>query len=984
MPPSLKPTALLSIPLPGIPDRAQAGFDRLAAGPPALRQMAERPDGRQLLAAVFGSSPFLSQLLQTESDIAEAFVAQDAGSVLADLMAGLEAETAAEGDASRMARALRRARRRAALVIALADIAGQWDLEQVTAGLAGFADLVLRLSINHLLRRAAEAGDLALPSLDRPSEGSGLVVLAMGKLGAGELNYSSDIDLILLYDRDKVEYRGKRTLQDCFVRITRNLVHLLQELTEDGYVYRTDLRLRPDPGSTPLAMSVLAAETYYEGMGQNWERAAMIKARAVAGDLDSGAAFLEHLRPFVWRKHLDFAAIQDIHSIKRQIHAVKGHREIAVGGHNIKLGRGGIREIEFFAQTQQLIWGGQRPELRLRATCQAIRALVEAGLVAAQTGEDLIAAYRYLRHVEHRLQMVDDRQTQTLPPEGPELDAIARFSGHADTESFAQTLLGVLGVVHDHYAELFEEAPSLSGPGSLVFTGTENDPETVRTLGELGFKDGASIATAVRALHAGRARAMRSARARELLTELMPTLLQALGRTAQPDAAFARFDAFLHALPAGVQFFSLLHSNPGLLALIAEIMGGAPRLAESLGKNPSLLEAVLASDFFEPPAGLAKLGRSLERKLAPAQHLEETLDLARRWTHDRQFQLGVHILRGMPDADNASFALTDIAETVVRGLQPRVEAAFAAQHGRLPGRGFAIVALGKLGGREMSLGSDIDLIFIYDAPAELEAEGWDTLLSDGPKPLAPIHYYARLAQRMIAAVTAPTSEGRLYEVDMRLRPSGNSGPIASSLEGFRRYQESDAWTWEHMALTRARPIAGDPEFVATVDAMLRRILTRPRDPAKLAGDVAAMRRRMEQQHASNNPWDLKQRPGGLVDIEFIVQYLMLRHAAASPEVLATNTDAALQRLAEAGTLAPDAAGELRAALRLWRRLQEFLRLTIGSQFDEATLAPSIARRLIEIGGAVDFGALKSEMDRTAAAVRRRYREIVESEEEVKT
>ena len=843
---------------------------------------------------------------------------------------------------------------------------------------------MLRLSVDHLLRRSAETGDLLLPSLDRPSEGSGLVVLAMGKLGAGELNYSSDIDLILLYDRDKVEYRGRRTLQDCFVRITRNLVHLLQDLTEDGYVYRTDLRLRPDPGSTPLAMSVLAAETYYEGMGQNWERAAMIKARAVAGDLDAGAAFLEHLRPFVWRKHLDFAAIQDIHSIKRQIHAVKGHREIAVGGHNIKLGRGGIREIEFFAQTQQLIWGGRRPELRLRATCPAIRALVEAERVAPRTGEEMIAAYRYLRHVEHRLQMVDDRQTQTLPPDGPELDAIARFCGHPDTQSFAQTLLGHLGIVHDHYAELFEEAPSLSGPGSLVFTGTENDPETVRTLGELGFKDGASISTAIRALHAGRARAMRSTRARELLTEMMPTLLQALGRTTQPDAAFARFDAFLHALPAGVQFFSLLHSNPGLLALIAEIMGGAPRLAERLGQNPALLEAVLAGDFFDSPPGKAKLARALAQQLEPAQHLEETLDIARRWTHDRQFQLGVHILRGTPDAEYASLALTDIAETVLRGLLPHVWSAFRAQHGRLPGRGLAIVALGKLGGREMSLGSDIDLIFIYDAPAELEAAGWDTLLSDGPKPLAPIHYYARLAQRMIAAVTAPTSEGRLYEVDMRLRPSGNSGPIASSLEGFRRYQETDAWTWEHMALTRARPITGDPEFVAGVDGLLRRILTRPRDPAKLAGDVAAMRRRMEQQHPVNNPWDLKQRPGGLIDIEFIAQYLMLRHAAANPEVLATNTDAALQRLAEAGALAPDAAGELRLTLRLWRRLQEFLRLTVGSQFDEETLAPSIARHLIEIGGAVDFAALKRQMDAAAAAVRRHYREIVESQEEVKT
>jgi glutamate-ammonia-ligase adenylyltransferase len=980
MPLSTTLVAGRSLPLPGYPELARRGFEQLATGPAVLRRLAEEAEGRQLLAAVLGTSPFLSQLLGTEADIVEAFLAQDAAAVLAELFAGMAHETAGEGDTQRIKRALRRARRRAALLIALADIAGQWELEQVTAALADFADASLRAAVDHLLRRAAEGGDLLLQSLDRPSEESGLVILGMGKLGSRELNYSSDIDLIVLYDRDKVEYRGRRTVQDCFVRIARDLVHLIQDHTEDGYVFRTDLRLRPDPGSTPLAMSVLAAETYYEGMGQNWERAAMIKARAVAGDLAAGAAFIEHLRPFVWRKHLDFAAIQDIHSINRQILAVKGHREIAVGGHNIKLGRGGIREIEFFAQTEQLIWGGRRPELRERATCPAIRALVAAGRVAPGVAEDLIGAYRYLRHVEHRLQMVDDRQTQTLPPEGPDLDAIARFCGHPDTKSFSEVLLGHLAAVGDHYAELFEEEPSLSGPGSLVFTGTDNDPETVRTLGVLGFKDGASIAMAVRAWHAGRARAMRSGRARELLTELMPSLLQALGRTAQPDEAFARFDAFLHALPAGVQFFSLLYANPGLLALIAEIMGGAPLLAEQLSRSPALLEAVLSGDFFTRPPERAELAKLLERQLAAGHHLEEILDIARRWTHDRQFQIGVHVLRGTPDSEHASEALTDIAETVIAGLQPRIEKAFCAQHGRLPGRGFVTVALGKLGGREMSIGSDLDLIFIYDAPVELEGTGWDTLLSDGSKPLAPIHYYARLAQRMIAAVTAPTGEGRLYEVDMRLRPSGNSGPIASSLQGFARYQESDAWTWEHMALTRARPIVGDPELRVRVDEMLRRILTRPRDPGKLVADVASMRRRMAQQHPTERPWDLKHRAGGQVDIEFIAQYLMLRHAADHPEVLAPNTADALGRLARAGCLAPAMAEQLIAALGLWRRLQQFLRLTIGNQFQDDALSPSLAKRLAEIGGAVDIAALKRQMDETGSAVRRLYREIVESQE----
>src|SRR6516225_4790445 len=397
-------TASLSIPftdrlpLPGNAARAALGLDRIADGPAFLQRLADSSEGRAFLAAIFGNSPFLGQLLMSESDILEEFLAQDPAAVLADLLAELT-RAGPDGDTSQLMRRLRRARRRAALLIALADISGSWNLEQVTGALSDFADVALT--------RAAEAGDLVLPSLDRPSEDSGLVILAMGKLGSRELNYSSDIDLIVLYDRDKVDYRGRRTLQDCFVRLARDLVRLLQDHTEDGYVFRTDLRLRPDPGSTPLAMTVLAAETYYEGMGQNWERAAMIKARAVAGDARSAAEFLQHLRPFIWRKHLDFAAIQDIHSIKRQIHAGKAHREIPVGGHNIKLGRGGIREIEFFAQTQQLIWGGRMPELRVAATVVALRALAAAGRIDGLVADEMSASYAFLRRVEHRLQMID-------------------------------------------------------------------------------------------------------------------------------------------------------------------------------------------------------------------------------------------------------------------------------------------------------------------------------------------------------------------------------------------------------------------------------------------------------------------------------------------------------------------------------------------------------------------------------------------------
>ncbi|QEX21521.1 glutamate-ammonia-ligase adenylyltransferase [Hypericibacter adhaerens] len=927
-------------------------------------ELAADPAGRALLGALFVHSPFLSDLALAEPGIVRGILVKGPGLMIDMVLADLEREAGAEEDTGRCMQALRLARRRVALLVALADMTGNWPLEIVTMTLSRFADMAINLAARHLLRRAALQGELVLPDPALPERGSGLVILGMGKLGANELNYSSDIDLIVLFDRDRIDYRGRRSVQDCFVRIARDLVRMLQERTEIGYVFRTDLRLRPDPGSTPLALSVIAAETYYEGMGQNWERAAMIKARAVAGDLEAGRLFLKALKPFIWRKHLDFAAIQDIHSIKRQIHAVKGFRDIAVAGHNIKLGRGGIREVEFFAQTQQLIWGGRNPELRAAATCPAIRALTAAGRVAPEAAEDLIGAYRYLRMVEHRLQMVDDRQTQTLPGEGPELEALAAFCGEASLDDFKARLLEQLGLVEDHYAELFEEAPSLSGPGNLVFTGAKNDPDTVRTLSEMGFADGASIATVIRAWHTGRYRATRSTRARELLTELMPALLTALAHTPQPDAAFTRFDAFLSGLPAGVQLFSLLHAHPELLQLIAEVMGGAPLLAERLGARPALLDAVLSRDFFKPLPPQTDLAIEFAHALEQGNDLQDRLDIARRWAKDRQFQAGLLILHHRLDDEAAGRTLSDIAEVAIAGLTPHVEAEFEHQHGKMPGRGLATVALGKLGGRELSVTSDLDLIFLYDLPADQEA---NPPLSDGPKPLAPIHYFARLAQRHIGALNAPTAEGKLFEVDMRLRPSGNAGPIASSLASFLRYQSLDAWTWEHMALTRARVILGEPSFVAEIEAGLRGLLSRPRDPEKLKADIVDMRRRIAQQHRTDREWDVKYRRGGLIDIEFLAQYLELRHAAEHPDVISANTAAAIAALAKAGLLAAADAAALGEALTLWRRLQGFLRLTIGQEFDEAALPEGIKRALAAAAHLPDFASLKSQMAERAEA-----------------
>ena len=468
----------------------------------------------------------------------------------------------------------------------LAEVAGAWSLEQQTAALSRFAEAALGAALRHLLREAARKGLIALTNADQPEQDSGLIVLGIGKLGGYELNYSSDIDLIILYDPAAARVSARDGVQSFFVRLTRDLVRILEAYTGDGYSFRTDLRLRPDPASTPLAMSVPAALAYYESVGQNWERAALIKARPVAGDGAAARRFLRELQPFIWRKNLDFAAIQDIHSIKRQINAHRGGGRIAVEGHDIKTGRGGIREIEFFAQTQQLIWGGRLPELRVGPTCEALRRLAGAGRIDPAAAAQLIDDYRFLRRLEHRLQMVDDAQTHALPSDRAGIERIAVFLGYSDTEAFVADLRAHLASVERHYAELFEQAPTLAGPGNLVFTGADDDRETLRTLSQLGFAEPATVSALVRSWHHGRLRATRSQRAREILTELVPELLRIFGATPHPDAALRRFDQFLSHLPAGVQLFSLFHANPRPSGARRRDHGGGSAVGRALGAAP--------------------------------------------------------------------------------------------------------------------------------------------------------------------------------------------------------------------------------------------------------------------------------------------------------------------------------------------------------------------------------------------------------------
>jgi len=958
--------------------RAATGLERwtekstASPGVEGMDQVANDPKGRAILEAIFGNSPYLGQLLLREPDCLIDFLSQGPDKIFPALIEQAANEFGAESSLDRLMAGLRQAKRRVALVVGLADILGLWPLERVTRSLSDFADLSLNLSVRNLLRRFTGEGVCSLPDGPAPERDSGLVVLALGKLGARELNYSSDIDVMVLYEPEKLAPASPDRLPQDMVRLTRLLVRMLDERTADGYVFRTDLRLRPDPGATPLAIPIVAAETYYESVGQNWERAAMIRARAAAGDLALGNDFLNHLRPFIWRKNLDFAAIQDIHSIKRQIAAYRGGTEIAVNGHNIKLGRGGIREIEFFVQTQQLIWGGRYPELREQQVCPALEALAAQHRVERQTAKELAEAYRYLRRLEHRLQMVEDRQTHELPKTDEQVEAISRFMGYPDAASFRTDLLATLSLVETHYAQLFEEAPDLGAKRTLVFTGTENHPETVHTLEEMGFSDGGSVSTVIRNWHHGRYRAMRSVRARELLTEFMPKLLQAFAERSNPDAALARFDAFLGGLPAGVQLFSLFYTNPQLLELVAEIMGDAPHLADWLRRHPHLLDNVLSLDFFEPPDP-GQLAEELDAALEQANDYQDVLDITRRWTNDRKFQSGVQLLRGMTDGDQSGPVLTSVAETVIRGLWPHVTRNFAeegGQHGHVAGGEIAVIALGKLGSRELLPGSDLDLVFVYDAPEESES-------SDGDRPLASSVYYMRLSQRIVSAIEAPTGEGRLYEVDTRLRPSGNRGPAVTRLDGYIRYYDETAWTWEKMALTRARIVAGSATLCQRLQEEIRKTLTRPMDRDKLVVDVADMRARMRKEHRGESRWDIKHRPGGLVDGEFVAQYLQLLHAPDQPEILSPSPVEALERIATVGLIEPKTATDVAEALRLWHRVQAILRITGGDGLDDDTGPRSPREALVRATGCKDFDAARTYVDTVAATVQAHYDSLIE-------
>ena len=904
-----------------IPFEVDRGAEAMAALPDISNDL------KGLIAGAAGCSPFLLGLMKKEGAWLQEVLAKAPEVAQADLLV-----QAAKLEASNLDEGLRRLKGRAAVMVALADLGGVWDLYQVTTAWTEFADACVQAALRVHVSAEAKRGKIpGQTEQDALNDGAGMVALAMGKMGAAELNYSSDIDLICLFDETRFDGSDEMEARSGFVRATRKMAASLGENTAAGYVFRTDLRLRPDASVTPVCISMAAAERYYEAEGRNWERGAYIKARPAAGDLVAGARFLKELTPFVWRKHLDFAAIQDMQDMRQRIRSHKGLHGLDLEGHNIKLGAGGIREIEFFAQTRQLVSGGRDPDLRCIRTKDALAALAAKDWISTSVAQDLSQHYIAHREVEHRLQMINDAQTHDLPktPEG--FERLARFMGQGDTAQFCKELRARLEQVDALCEPFFAPStqddtgpmPELSDPEQEVVDRWPHYP------------------------------ALRSLRGQEIFERLKPDMLQRLQNSANPEEALLNFDLFLKGLPAGVQLFSLFEANPSLVDLLSDICATAPGLSRYLSRNAGVLDAVLGGGFFAAWPDRADLAKGLSEALEGLDY-EAALDTARRWHKEWHFRVGVHHLRGLIEADEAGAQYTALADAVVTALWPIACAEIETRHGPAPGRGGAVLAMGSLGAGGLTAGSDLDLIVIYDAGG--------VEITQGRRPLDPRGWFAKATKTLLTALSVPTAEGKLYEVDMRLRPSGRQGPVATALEAFDHYQRNEAWTWEHMALTRARPLVGEAALLADIEAIRQAVLLEKAAPARVLKDAADMRARLRAAGRKGSTFEVKEGAGGLQDIDLCAQA-----AALMAGVPARQAAEQLQAGQALGWLSPDEVKILLAAHRLFSIINQAGRLLTERVLDPDELGLGGQSFLARAAGAADAKSLAAKLEQARAA-----------------
>ena len=871
-------------------------------------------------------APFLRGAIEAHAELVARFLDDGAEAAIADaFLVASTADTAVR---------LRRQRTALALAVALGDLAGELSLEALTGHLSAFADVAIDEALS-------AAVDERVPG----SAAEGFAVLALGKLGSRELNYSSDVDLILLFDPGRLARRDREEPGESAVRIARRMVELLQQRTADGYVARVDLRLRPSPEVTPIVLPVGAAISYYESQALPWERAAFIRARAVAGDKVLGQRFLDEIQPFIWRRALDFGAIDEIRDISSRIRDHYSQGQAFGPGFDLKRGQGGIREAEFFTQVQQLIHGGRDPSLRAPAVLDALPALVAADRMEESQAQGLAAAYRRLRTVEHRIQMIDDQQTHRLPVDPEALGSVAALDGLADGNDLIASIEPHVRFVASAFDSL---TPDRGGRIS-------NDPDICfQQLAELGFKDADVPARLIAAWRSGQVRSLRSPAARNAFEAMLPVMLRAIARGPDPTHALNRFADIVERLSSGINLYRLLEAQPRLAEILSLVLAHAPALADQLARRPELIDGLIdASSFAAPPDPQAAFDLLSRRN---GENYDAQLDRVRRTVGERRFALGVQLISRHRDPLELTEGYAAIAEGAIGALAASATEEFEKIHGRMVGTELLILGLGRLGGMALTHASDLDLIFLYDGPQHAR--------SDGEKPLGPADYFNRLAKRVVAALSVQTAAGPLYDVDTRLRPQGGQGMLAVHVDAFHEYQRNEAWTWEHMALLRARPLFGSKAGRETLASSIRDVLGRERDPAKVRADAASMREEMARHKSPAGPLDVKLGPGGLVDLEFAVHTLQLTHRTAfSPRL-----EEAIAMLAEQG-LVDELADQ---DLRLLSRILVVSRLVTpgGGEPEEESRA-----LVAEVCGKPDWESLIADHDLARQRVRERWERV---------
>ena len=923
-----------------------------------------RDQDKQRLHAIASCSPYLARLMARHPD----WLVQSISSPLGNLSEKVCQEVArldGDSDYDAIKQHLRRAKDKMALAIAIHDLTNLVDTMTATQTLSAFADCAVQAAL-----LAAWHHQESLGNIHPGKAGQGLVVLAMGKHGAGELNYSSDIDLVALFEAEKMPIVHEGTQSKTAIAIVRDMVALLSDQTGDGYVFRTDLRLRPDPGVTNIAIPIRAAELYYESHGQNWERAAFIKARPIAGDVALGENFLENLRPFIWRKYLDYAALADIDRILVKIRKSQGDGKDDFTGYDVKLGIGGIRSIEFLVQSRQLVSGGKVEALRIRQTLAALERLSEGALIEPGAADHLARIYTQWRTLEHRIQMLGDEQTHKIPANDEEIHRLACFCGFGDGAALEE-FVSTLRAHSTHYQALAlgmddkEHASSEVIDLHLDFSGVDDHEQTLETLAGLGFTRPNVVSAQIRRWLSGAYRSTRSERGRLLLTSLLPRLLSALGEASDPDAAFVSFDRFLGHVPSGVQLFSMFDKEPEIFRILIAILTTSPRLAAALSRQQGFTEALIDKGWLGNDGDLSDLKTQLAQR-CEGEDFEGAMNVTRRLIGEAQFNDSVALASGQLGIINAGARFTQIARCGVEAIERAADKAMHESFGTIEGR-MAVIGFGRLGANRMTCASDVDIVFVYDTPLDSQ--------SDGKRRLDGTTWYTRKVRRLVTGLSAATEEGELYNVDMQLRPSGGAGPAAVKLSAFKKYYEEDAWAWELMALTKAKTIGGDASLCAEIENTIEEILATPRDEKRLAHDVADMRARLLREKPAQSIWDRKSANGGLTDLEFLLQFLILTNKT-DPKLFHCDISELSNHLQHHSKLAASSCDLIQDAFILYETILQISRLGAGAVFSPDQDGQALGQLIAKTCGEPSLGALEERLKKVDAAVRSLFVQIV--------